>query len=273
VANHLPHFPFYVSDFEHDPLVEIMDATEVGAYLLLLLKAWRQNPPGSVPNNDQILAQWVRMDAESWAQRKQRVMAPWKLRNGRWYQKRMRREYDLAVEKYKKAAQKRNLQVHKGAVFRSKNGHSECVLSGNSLCYNSNSDSLVEEGSGGEADFVACLRAVLPDADEWFYPWAQRHALRFCLYRRDDPPLISGWWSSFETLNVTEQEAEEASVFLFESTPQPKGRPEHLPKIKRRIMDRRRLAPKTLEKEECDPVILSDNPELRKKLRKAMVGK
>ena len=45
--NDPPYFPFYPDDFASDGKVEAMTTEEVGAYTLLLCKAWREDPPGA----------------------------------------------------------------------------------------------------------------------------------------------------------------------------------------------------------------------------------
>lgn len=91
---HPPAFQFYVKDFSGDGKVEAMTTEFVGAYILLLCKAWFEQPCGSVPDNDAILSRWTRMDMQSWLQAKPSVMAPFKLKtDGRWYQKRMCEEF------------------------------------------------------------------------------------------------------------------------------------------------------------------------------------
>ncbi len=94
--NEAPSFQFYPDDFTSDGKVEVMTTEEVGAYLLLICKAWREKPAATVPNDDRILARWARMTPERWAECKAAVMAPWKLLSGslRWQQPRLKKEYD-----------------------------------------------------------------------------------------------------------------------------------------------------------------------------------
>lgn len=102
-----PFFAFYPADFANDINVEAMCTRAVGAYILLLCKAWQSDPPGSLPNNDQILARLARLDAADWAEVSAGVLACFELRtDGRWHQPRLRREYDkaLAAMKAKKDA-------------------------------------------------------------------------------------------------------------------------------------------------------------------------
>lgn len=90
-----PYFPFYVDDFSSDGKVEAMTTEEVGAYILLLCKAWREEPVGSIPNDDLILARWARLEADRWEACKPKVLASFRLgTDDRWHQRRMRREYE-----------------------------------------------------------------------------------------------------------------------------------------------------------------------------------
>lgn len=96
----LPYFNFYVMDFAADGLVEAMSTQEVGAYILLLCKAWHEDPAGSVPDDDRTLARWARMAPEEWQTVKERVLAPWRLDGGRWHQKRMQEEHKARADAY-----------------------------------------------------------------------------------------------------------------------------------------------------------------------------
>jgi uncharacterized protein YdaU (DUF1376 family) len=98
-----PYFPFYVQDFSSDGIVEAMTTQQVGAYILLLCKSWREDPPGSLPSNDLTLSRWSRMTSDEWTASRDGVLAAFTLgTDGRYYQKRMREEYKKLVDLYKK---------------------------------------------------------------------------------------------------------------------------------------------------------------------------
>jgi len=100
-----PYFPCYVNDFAADPKVEAMDTAEVGAYFLLLLKAWKEEPAGTVPNDDKVLARWARVSYEQWEIMRESVMAPWKLQtDNRWHQKRMEQEWESMMSRRERRA-------------------------------------------------------------------------------------------------------------------------------------------------------------------------
>lgn len=109
------YFPMYVLDFTGDDKVELMSTQEVGAYFLLLCKAWHQEPPGSVPNDDRILARWARLDADEWRKCKERVLLPFQPNadGTRFVQKRMAAEYEkmLRLIRAKSRAGKKSARV------------------------------------------------------------------------------------------------------------------------------------------------------------------
>jgi len=94
-----PYFPFYPGDFSADGKVEAMTTTEVGAYILLLCKAWFEDPPGSIPNNDRLLARWTRLTPGAWEKCRTGVLAAFTLGDDdRYHQKRLRTEYSRMRE-------------------------------------------------------------------------------------------------------------------------------------------------------------------------------
>ncbi len=101
-----PAFLFYVDDFASDGVVEAMSTEGVGAYTLLLCKAWREEQPGTLPTDDSVLARWARLTPDGWAEVKPSVLAAFSSgRDGRFHQKRMESEYRKLVES---AARKRS---------------------------------------------------------------------------------------------------------------------------------------------------------------------
>lgn len=89
-----PYFPLYVLDFAASGKVEAMSTEAVGAYILLLCKAWHATPPCSLPADDQTLARWARLGDDAWSRVKASVVAAWELRaDGRLYQPRLEIEW------------------------------------------------------------------------------------------------------------------------------------------------------------------------------------
>lgn len=100
LVDHPPAFMFYPSDFAADSKVEAMTTEAVGAYTLLLCKAWREEPPGSLPNDDFVLARWARLTSDRWTEIRLSVLAAFTLgKDSRWHQKRMRREFNQVIER------------------------------------------------------------------------------------------------------------------------------------------------------------------------------
>ena len=97
-AEQLLFFPFYPDDFLLDELVERMTTEEVGAYWLLLCRAWKQSPAGSLPADDDVLAHWARLTPDRWAVVRPAVLAPFRRQSdGRFYQPRMVLEHRKSI--------------------------------------------------------------------------------------------------------------------------------------------------------------------------------
>jgi uncharacterized protein YdaU (DUF1376 family) len=75
-----------------------LNALETGAYLLLLMMAWRTAGCG-LPNDDYRLGKWARVDARTWSRIKPRVMEFWTLEEGGWKQKRLTKEYAIVSKR------------------------------------------------------------------------------------------------------------------------------------------------------------------------------
>jgi uncharacterized protein YdaU (DUF1376 family) len=89
-----------------------LSATEFGAYMLLLIAAWR-SPDCSLPDDDQLLGRITR-DPKHWHRVKPVVMAFWTLgEDGRWRQKRLTREREYAANKRKKLSEAGSLGAEK----------------------------------------------------------------------------------------------------------------------------------------------------------------
>lgn len=116
----LPYFPFYVRDFVADGKVESMSTEEVGAYVLLLCKAWHETPPCSIPNNDAVLSRWSRIEPQRWAACRIAVLHCWTLnaQDNRYYQKRLQSEY-------RKLRELQNLRSRAGVKGNTKRWHSD----------------------------------------------------------------------------------------------------------------------------------------------------
>lgn len=120
MSDELPYYKFYPDDFVGSGKVGAMCTLAVGAYKLLLCKAWRENPVGTIPNDDRVLRLWSRLTEAEWGSVRAEVLAAFTLgSDGRYYQARMRREYD----EIKKKSALRAKAGEKGAEARwQKNG-------------------------------------------------------------------------------------------------------------------------------------------------------
>lgn len=155
MANHLPYFPFYVNDFANDPVVESMSTEQVGAYLLLLCKAWRQKPPGTLPKDDTVLARWARLSPERWSEVRTGVLAAFCAgSDDRWHQKRMRQEF----AKLAHISKSRSDAGRKGVEAKQllKQSVSNCLSNREANCSVSESDS----GSNFSSEKKDCEEVV-----------------------------------------------------------------------------------------------------------------
>jgi len=99
----LPYMPFWVEDYERD--TRHLKTAEHGAYLLLLMAAWKA-PSNSLPDDDDMLARIAGVSPAEWAEMKRIVMAFWTFdgRSKKWVQKRLKKERRLAVDRKQKSA-------------------------------------------------------------------------------------------------------------------------------------------------------------------------
>lgn len=73
----------YLGDTRH------LTAAQHGAYLLLLMMAWRQ-PDCAIPNDDKILSRWSSMDLRSWKSNREIILSFWRLgEDQKWRQHRL----------------------------------------------------------------------------------------------------------------------------------------------------------------------------------------
>jgi uncharacterized protein YdaU (DUF1376 family) len=92
-----PALPLWTDAFMAD--TSHLSATETGAYISLLMAAWR-SPDCALPNDEGRLARMARCDGRTWRAVRAVVMAFWKLgEDGLWRQKRLSKERDLCNTK------------------------------------------------------------------------------------------------------------------------------------------------------------------------------
>lgn len=111
-SNKSPAFQFYVRDWISDPEITLMEWDARAMHLHLMCIAWIQDDACALPNNDQILMRWLSLNNEQdWLERlKPQIFSAWELEDGKWVQKRLKREKNKQLEhseKRKEAANKR----------------------------------------------------------------------------------------------------------------------------------------------------------------------
>ncbi len=114
METHPPAFQFYPKDFAGDGIVAAMTTKSVGAYMLLLCKAWYQQPVGTIPDDDRVLAKWSGLSLEEWQECRAEVLAAFKPGDdGRFHQTRMQSEYakQLAYKAERSKAGKHGVEV------------------------------------------------------------------------------------------------------------------------------------------------------------------
>lgn len=105
----------YLADTRH------LDATQHGAYLLLLMTAWR-TATCSLPDDDATLAKWACMDRRTWARHKPVIMAFWTLTDTGWVQKRL-----LDERKHVEHVRSKNVQAGRASALKRLNRGSTSV--------------------------------------------------------------------------------------------------------------------------------------------------
>lgn len=88
--------PLYVGDYLGD--TQHLSAAEHGAYLLLLMHAWRSDAP--LPDDERVLARIARMAEGEWAAVRGVVLAFFHRHKNGWRHRRVERERVRATEKY-----------------------------------------------------------------------------------------------------------------------------------------------------------------------------
>ena len=96
----------YLGDTGH------LTTIEHGAYLLLLMTAWRTKDC-SLPDDDKILARYCRMNTHQWARIKPIMLTFWKVENGTWRQSRLTDEWGAVRQKREAAASNGKLSALK----------------------------------------------------------------------------------------------------------------------------------------------------------------
>jgi uncharacterized protein YdaU (DUF1376 family) len=91
-----PSLPLFTDAFIAD--TGHLSAQQTGAYMMLLMMAWR-SPECRLPDDDDKLARWARVDRRTWLKIKPAVMEFWTLADGFWAQKRLSKERDVVSKR------------------------------------------------------------------------------------------------------------------------------------------------------------------------------
>lgn len=91
-----PSLPLFTDAFIAD--TGHLNAQQTGAYLMLLMVAWR-TAECRLPDDDDKLARWARVDRRTWNRVKPAVMEFWTLRDGFWTQRRLTQERDIVSKR------------------------------------------------------------------------------------------------------------------------------------------------------------------------------
>lgn len=90
------YLPLFGSDYLAD--TQHLSTEEHGAYLLLMIAAWRQEDCG-LPSDDKKLARIVGLSVRKWTQIKDTILEFWTVENDRIYQPRLLKEWTYACKK------------------------------------------------------------------------------------------------------------------------------------------------------------------------------
>jgi len=196
--------PAYLPLFGSDYLADTAHLTteEHGAYLLLLMAAWRQDDCG-LPNDDRKLARIVGLSVRKWAGIKATILEFWTVEDGRIFQARLRKERGYADRKSEGNRQNASKRWAKQAVEKQQSEPCERICDGNApQPQEEEKKERKEEGAGAprrpseepsdDGRYAFCGRVIRLD-QAGFQKWAKAFDqldLPAMLQSRDD------WYSS-----------------------------------------------------------------------------
>ena len=80
----------HAKTFSSSATIAAMSTKAVGSYVLLLFAAKKQQPIGSIPDNDSDLSEWSGITKREWMKIRDSVLVEFLFRNGRWHHKQER---------------------------------------------------------------------------------------------------------------------------------------------------------------------------------------
>jgi uncharacterized protein YdaU (DUF1376 family) len=114
----------YLADTTH------LTTEEHGAYLLLMIAAWRQ-PDCGLPLDDKKLARIVGMSTKKWTAVKDTILDFWKVVDGRIFQPRLLKEHDYACRKSEANRKSAEARWNKQPIENKEDGVCERISEGN----------------------------------------------------------------------------------------------------------------------------------------------
>ena len=114
-----PYLPLFTDAYIADTMH--LDCMESGAYLHLLIAAWR-SPDCDLPDDDKMLARMAKCTPRQWVKIRPAVMAFWTLEEHKWTQKRL-----LGERQYVTAKRDQQSQAGKASALKRKENSSTDV--------------------------------------------------------------------------------------------------------------------------------------------------
>lgn len=114
----------YLADTTH------LTTEEHGAYLLLMIAAWRQADCG-LPMDDKKLARITGMSTKKWSAVKDTILDFWKVENGRIYQPRLLKEHEYSCRKSEANRKSAEARWNKQPIENIEGGECDRISEGN----------------------------------------------------------------------------------------------------------------------------------------------
>ncbi|MEV5031617.1 DUF1376 domain-containing protein [Sphingobium sp. LMC3-1-1.1] len=153
----------YMADTRH------LTLEEHGAYLMLLLIAWR-SPDCSLPDDDARLARMLGITPKKWAKLKPSVMAFWKLTATGWQQERLTKEFRFVAKKSEQNRQSANSRWNDKSLKNNEvddaNAHADAMPDGcpSTSTSTSHEEEEEEERAGAKPDSVEEVARLIGNA-------------------------------------------------------------------------------------------------------------
>lgn len=163
------HIEEYLADTDH------LSATEHGAYLLLIMKYWRE---GGLPSDEALIRRYAKLTPEQWAESRDVLAAYFDVG---WCHKRIDAEIAKAgeiIEKRRNAANRRHAKSTSPAC--AEQVHSKCSDTGALPLTTNLSDSATALSSSPEPEKSAPAVVELPCTSDQTYPVSEADIAEWC---------------------------------------------------------------------------------------------